>query len=685
MAKVENKNQAAEEKIIGIPKEEFFAQGHRACAGCGSVLAIRYALKAAGKNVIVCQATGCMEVVSSPYPETAWKIPWIHVAFENAAAVASGVSRALKAQGKDKETKVMAIGGDGGTFDIGLQALSGAVERGENICYVCYDNGAYMNCLSTDSMIMTKDGLKRITEIKAGEQVYAFNQKNYKLVIKKCTGVYDNGIKKVFELNTLHHSIKATSNHPFLVLKRNGRGKESVFVWKTMVELKPGDEVTVLKKNLEGKSFNFKKINISEKGNYKVNKINKVSLPDRSSKELMEFLGLYVGDGWIRLKKAETGFALPKGKEGRHRLIKLYKTIFKNSKNISEKDKNYVYIYSINVAKFVDSLGFGSGAKNKIIPAWVFTLPAEEKEAFVMGLMLSDGYKIGNSLRYVSASMDLLKSLRLLLQSIGYQVGKIHIQTKKAGQFVVYRQLLEDSACGYVCFSKKKQANTNQYLSQIKQRDFLADNEFFSTEKIISVKFVGDEPTLDLRVEGEHNFVADGIVVHNTGIQRSGATDKYAATTTTPVGKKIHGKIECKKNMPFIIAGHGNCYVATANIAYPLDLIKKIRKGIDRNGPAYIQVFSTCQPGWKHPQNMAIALGKLAFETNFYPLFEIEDGVVKITIKPQQRKSVEEFFKFQGRFKHLTKEEIAEHQAHIDETMAELQKMEEHKIRINVR
>ncbi|MDP2750590.1 MAG: pyruvate synthase subunit PorB [Nanoarchaeota archaeon] len=300
---------------MGIPRIELFAQGHRACTGCGSVLAMRYILKASGRNVIVCHATGCMEVVSSPYPETAWKVPWIHVAFENAAAVASGVSRALKAQGRDKEVKVMAVGGDGGTFDIGLQALSGAVERGENVCYVCYDNSAYMN----------------------------------------------------------------------------------------------------------------------------------------------------------------------------------------------------------------------------------------------------------------------------------------------------------------------------------------------------------------------------------TGVQRSGATEKYAATTTTPAGKKIHGKTDYKKNMPFIMAGHGNCYVATANIAYPVDLIKKVRKGLERNGPAYIQIFSTCQPGWKHANHTAIAISKLAFETNFYPLFEIEQGVLKLSMKPTQRKPVEEFFKTQGRFKHLVKEEIDEHQKHIDETMVELEKMQEHKIRINVR
>ena len=89
--------------IIGLPEQELFAKGHRACAGCGAAIAMRLMLKAAGKNVIVAHATGCMEVTTTPYPQTAWKVPWIHVAFENAAAVASGVYRALKTLKKDKE------------------------------------------------------------------------------------------------------------------------------------------------------------------------------------------------------------------------------------------------------------------------------------------------------------------------------------------------------------------------------------------------------------------------------------------------------------------------------------------------------------------------------------------------------------------------------------------------------
>ncbi len=131
--------------------ESLLAPGHRACAGCGPAIAIRQLLEAAGKNTIIVEATGCMEVTTTPYPQTAWKVPWLHVAFENAAAAASGVEaayRAMIAKGiipKDKMPNIIALAGDGGTFDIGIQALSGMLERGHKVLYVCYDNEAYMN------------------------------------------------------------------------------------------------------------------------------------------------------------------------------------------------------------------------------------------------------------------------------------------------------------------------------------------------------------------------------------------------------------------------------------------------------------------------------------------------------------------------------------------------------------
>jgi len=138
-------------KPKNLPRFEALAHGHRACQGCGEVLAMRQALKAMGKNIIISSATGCMEIITSPYPQTAWNVPWIHVAFETAASVASGIEagrKAMKRKGRlpqDEEAVIVAIAGDGGTADIGFQALSGALERGHNFVYICTDNEAYMN------------------------------------------------------------------------------------------------------------------------------------------------------------------------------------------------------------------------------------------------------------------------------------------------------------------------------------------------------------------------------------------------------------------------------------------------------------------------------------------------------------------------------------------------------------
>jgi pyruvate ferredoxin oxidoreductase beta subunit len=291
--------------IMGIEERELFASGHRACAGCGEALALRHIMKAAGEKTIVVQATGCMEVVSTPYPETAWKIPWVHCAFENAPAVASGVRAALNMKG-DKETNVLAIGGDGASFDIGFGALSGAIERGTKFLYIATDNEAYMN----------------------------------------------------------------------------------------------------------------------------------------------------------------------------------------------------------------------------------------------------------------------------------------------------------------------------------------------------------------------------------TGIQRSGATFPYAATTTSPAGKVIPGKQQPKKPLPFIVAAHGVKYVASVSVANLVDLKKKVEKALSIDGPTFIHAYVPCIPGWKIDSSSTIEIAKEAMESGIFPLYEIEDGILKFNYKPAQRKPVDKYLMSQGRFKHLTPELVKKIQKYVDERYTFLESIE---------
>ena len=290
-----------------IAREELFAPGHRACIGCGEALAVRLTCKALGQNVIVVNATGCMEVISSQLPYTSWRVPWIHTLFENTAAVASGVEAGLKAMMRKgrrpkQEINVVAMAGDGGTSDIGLQALSGALERGHNFLYICFDNEAYMN----------------------------------------------------------------------------------------------------------------------------------------------------------------------------------------------------------------------------------------------------------------------------------------------------------------------------------------------------------------------------------TGIQRSSATPYGASTTTSPAGKMSIGQVTWKKNMPAIAAAHDIPYVATACPSYPFDLLSKVAKGAATQGPAYIHILSVCPTGWRCPTDLTIRIGRLAVQTGIFPLYEIENGEYKLSVKPPKLKPVQDYLKLQGRFRHLSEETIAEIQHRVDEEYAKL-------------
>ena len=130
-------------------KKDLLVSGHRMCAGCGIAPILKTVLAASDKPVVVINATGCLEVVTTIYPFTAWNTPWMHLTFENSAAVAAGVEAAyksLKNRGKiSKDVNILALGGDGGTYDIGFQALSGALERGHKFMYLVYDNEGYMN------------------------------------------------------------------------------------------------------------------------------------------------------------------------------------------------------------------------------------------------------------------------------------------------------------------------------------------------------------------------------------------------------------------------------------------------------------------------------------------------------------------------------------------------------------
>ena len=203
------------------------------------------------------------------------------------------------------------------------------------------------------------------------------------------------------------------------------------------------------------------------------------------------------------------------------------------------------------------------------------------------------------------------------------------------------------------------------------------------------VAFGGDGGTYDIglqslsgALERGHNFVYvcyDNGAYMNTGIQRSSATPTGASTTTAPPGKASYGKTQMRKDLTAIVAAHHIPYAAQCSVSNWNDLVTKSQKAFAAQGPAFLNVLALCHRGWRYPQQDGIKIAKLAVETGFWPLIEVDKGVWRFTYKPKERKPVAEFLKTQGRFKHLFKEEnkhvLDEVQKEIDSEWNRLEKL----------
>jgi len=185
--------------------------GHRACQGCGEALGARYAIDAAmnatANQLIAANATGCLEVFSTPYPETSWQIPWVHSLFGNAPAVATGIAAALKVKSRT-DVRVIAQGGDGGTTDIGFGCLSGMFERNDDVLYICYDNEAYMNT-GVQRSSATPPAARTATTAAVGERPgNIFGQGKNVPAIAMAHGIPYVATATVAELRDLEHKVR---------------------------------------------------------------------------------------------------------------------------------------------------------------------------------------------------------------------------------------------------------------------------------------------------------------------------------------------------------------------------------------------------------------------------------------------------------------------------------------------
>lgn len=202
------------------------------------------------------------------------------------------------------------------------------------------------------------------------------------------------------------------------------------------------------------------------------------------------------------------------------------------------------------------------------------------------------------------------------------------------------------------------------------------------------VGFAGDGGTADIGLQALSGAVERGTdtiqvmydneAYMNTGIQRSGATPEGAWTTTTPVGSEGDWKKGTKKDMMEILESHNIPYAATVNVAYPESFIEKFKKAAEKDGPRFIHIYAPCPTGWRSNPNSTIKLGRLAFKSRVFPLYEIENGVYNIYKEPKEEEvvPVKEYLKPQGRFRHLPKEEVEKIQKNVDRYWNRLKKKE---------
>lgn len=193
---------------FSIPQEEIMSPGHLACQGCGATLAMRYALKALGRNTIVVIPACCWSVIDGPFPYSSLGVPLFHTAFETAASTAAGIAAALEVKNKDKDINVLAWAGDGGTADIGIQALSGAAERRDNLIYICYDNEAYMNT-----------GIQRSSSTPYGAWTTTTPAKNFKSLPKK-------NMIEIMVAHNIPYTATANTSYPEDFIEKLKRAKE---------------------------------------------------------------------------------------------------------------------------------------------------------------------------------------------------------------------------------------------------------------------------------------------------------------------------------------------------------------------------------------------------------------------------------------------------------------------------
>jgi len=417
-------------------------------------------------------------------------------------------------------------------------------------------SGAQFECLAADTMVFTNPGLKRIADIKKDQYVYSLDEKTKKIVRNRVKRVVCKGERPVFEVSVAGRKVKATQNHPFLAMtaitkagkvRRNFEAK-----WLYLNDLKSGDYIAIaknipdngqpyrlpkleLEKIYAGKNqiksymfFSNKKFLVSQKN---------LQVPKYSNEDLLWFLGLYLGDGCTNRKRKDgdrciIDLAIPK-KDSlcQKKLQKIVQKVFRYDLK-EEKDIYRMRIHSLPLTQWLLNLGFSGSAKTKKLPNWLYSLPKSQKLSFIAGYIDSDGYvrddKKNSDAIITSANKQLLTEIQKLAIGCGLNTSGVfefktkYIYKEKEKIMIGYRILLTGDLMplkGYSLKVKKSFKPRKFYHAYNSYDgsplDFHTSNEM-GFASIKSIEPAGNEVVYDIEVENSHNFIAEGVFVHNS-------------------------------------------------------------------------------------------------------------------------------------------------------------------------
>ena len=481
-----------------------------------------------------------------------------------------------------------------------------------------------LGCLTGDSQLFSNPhGPVAIKDVQADDYIYAVDlntlePKKHRVTATRCTGV-----RKTYRLVTANHrELKATDNHPFLVMNRAPMSNLTSLEWRPLGALRVGDRIAIARGVPdEGKPKQIEySYPVVKKGVLK----HRPLIPQETTEELMWLLGLYLGDGYIERDRASRRprrvfFAVPEKDRARARLEKAIRSVFQVAWT---KKGLCVTVNSAIVADFILRLGFTGLAKEKRIPAWIFGLPRSQKLAFIEGYMDADGCvrkakTIGSreygQIVFASCHKALLEDLKLLLINCGLNPLKIAEYVKERR---LYKGRLKEYRCYYLSM------NIRDSLEAIRSKGMMRAGLDFVPVK--SIEPLGEEPVYDIEVDGVHNFIANGIVVHNSKL-----TMKYPGVYM--MGRGARGEV-----LSVAFAGSGQHQDAGAKMVHvapdthSVITSKSISKGGGRSTyRGLVKVYKGAEQSSSTVRCDALLLDE-ASRSDTYPTMEVDEQRVSI-------------------------------------------------------